>query len=80
MLLQARGQLIQCLSGKSRAHPTGIVQRPVIVVDAQQQRAETGPRARRIGETKNDEFLGMNALDFKPVSTSTRPVRLIPSL
>ena len=79
MLLQSRGQLIQSLSGKSRAHPAGIAQRLVIVIDAQQQRAETGPRAGRIGKTKNDKFLGMNALDFKPVSTSTGPVRLIAS-
>ncbi len=52
----------------------GVTQLAVVVVQAEQQRAETGAGTLRLGIADDDEFLPVAAFDLHPAATASRGV------
>jgi hypothetical protein len=59
---------------EARADIAGVAQHAVVVMDPEQQRADAGARALRIGEAADDEFLAPAAFQFDPVGRAARDI------
>ena len=70
-----------CFTGGERllveaaADAAGEAQVPGLVVDAEQERADAGARALRIGPAADDELLALRALELDPGGAAPRHVR-----
>ena len=77
---QLSAQLAQGLFTESGTHVAGVAQRAVFAVDAQQQRADAGARALRVGVAADDEFLPLAALELDPVGGAPRHIGRVSAL
>ena len=67
-------QVAQRLRVEAGADVAGVAQPARLVVDAEQQRAEPGARALRVGVAADHELLALRALELDPVGRAARHV------